>query len=74
MAPLTTQNSVHKFIGLVYYQRYMWERNFYALEILTDLKYSKDRFKWTEVEQKSFKEIKWIVSCIDLLYYADFNK
>ena len=31
-------------------------------------------FKWTEIEQKSFEEIKHIVTCDTLLAYTDLNK
>ena len=44
------------------------------LEPLTKLLYSKVKFKWTETEEKRFKEIQPILAHNILLAYTDFNK
>ena len=44
------------------------------LEPLTKLTSNKVKFKWTEVEQRTFKSIILTVDCNTLLSYPDFNK
>ena len=46
----------------------------HLLQLLTALTPTKVKFKWTDVEQKSFNEIKLIVSHETLLIHPDFNK
>ena len=41
---------------------------------LTALTSNKVKFKWIDVEQKSFDEIKHIITRNTLLAYPDFNK
>ena len=57
-------NEVSWFIGLVNYYQDMWERCSHALAYLTKIKFSKVKFKWTEIEQDDFKKKKWIVARI----------
>ena len=44
------------------------------LASLTNIMFSKVKFKWTKNEQDSFKEIKRIVACDTLSDYTDFNE
>ena len=44
------------------------------LEPLTKLTSNKVKFKWTEVEQRTFKSIILTVDCNNLLAYPGFNK
>ena len=46
----------------------------HLLHPLTALTSNKVEFKWTDVYQKAFDEIKLIVACDTLLAYPDFNK
>ena len=52
----------------------MCESYSHMLAPLTKLTPSKVKYKWTEVEQKSFKEIKRIVSPNILLAFPYFDK
>ena len=52
MTPPTTLKRYCKFVGLLNYNRGMWERLSHTLEPSTKLKDNKVTFKWTEVEQK----------------------
>ena len=52
----------------------MWIRRPYTLAPLTRLTYIKQRFKWTQVKQDDFEEIKRIVARDTLLTYLDFNE
>ena len=52
----------------------MWARGSHIFEPLTMLTSNKIEFKWTEVKQKVFKEIKQIVPCNNLLACQHSNK
>ena len=52
----------------------MWPRRSHTLAPLTKLTSIKTRFKWTQVEQDAFDEIKRIVARDNLLTYPDFNE
>ena len=68
------QKQVCSFIDLVDYYRDMWEKRSHLLRPLTALTSKKVKLKWTFVEQKTFNEIKLIVTRGTLLIYMDFNK
>ena len=74
MTPPINQKQVRSYIGLVHWYRYMCSKQAPLLKPLTALTSKKVKFKWTFVEQKSFYEIKWIVTHDTLLIYPDFNK
>ena len=71
---MTSYKLVRKFIGLVNYYCGMWESHSYMLAHLTKLTSSKVKYKWTEAEQKAFKEIKKIVAPNILLDFPYFDK
>ena len=52
----------------------MWTKRSHLLQPLNVLKSNTVKFKWTDVEQKTFDEIKRIVVCDTLLIYPYFNK
>ena len=52
----------------------MWANRSHLLHPLTALTPHKVRFKWTDVEQKAFDNIKRDVSQDTLLAYPDFNE
>ena len=52
----------------------MWSRWSHILYPLTVLTFPKVKFKWTDVEQEVFYEIKRTVACNTLLAYPDDNK
>ena len=61
-------------IGLVNYYRDIWDKWSHLLQPFTALTSNKVKFKYTEVEQKAFDEIKQIVTRDTLLIYPDFNE
>ena len=61
MTPPTYRRGVFNFMGLVYYYCGIWGILKYTLEPLTTLTSIKVNFKWNEVEQKYFKEIRQIM-------------
>ena len=52
----------------------MWPSQSHTLAPLTKLTYMKRNFKWTQVEQDDFDEIKRIGARDTLLTYPDFNE
>ena len=74
MTPPKNTREVHAFVGLVNYYRDMWARQSHLLHPLTALMPTKARFKWTDVEQKAFNDMKCTVSHNTLLAYQDVNK
>ena len=74
MLRMTSYKLVRKFTGLVNYYCDMWARHSYMLAHLTKSTSGKVKYKWTEVEQKAFKEIKRIVAPNILLAFPYFDK
>ena len=74
ICPPTTRKQLHQFIGLINYYRDMWWHHSDRLTPLTRLTSTKVPFKWTEVEQKAFENMKKIISRDVYLTYPDFNK
>ena len=56
------------------YYRDIQPRRSHTLATITKLTSIKRNFKWTQVEQDDFDEIKRIVACNTLLTYPDFNE
>ena len=52
----------------------MWPRWSHMLAPLTKLTSIKQRFKWTQVKQDGFEELKLIVEHGTLITYPDFNE
>ena len=74
MTPPRNQKQVRQFIRLLNYYRDICDRRLHLLQPLTEPTPYKVTFKWAGVEQKSFYEIKRIVSCNTLLAYPYFDK
>ena len=74
MMPPKNQNQVHVFIGLLNCYRDMWVRRSHLLQPLTTLTSDKVMFIQTDVEHKSFDDIKRIVVRYTLLVYPYFKK
>ena len=70
----TTRKALRSFIGIVNYYRNMWKGRASLLAPLTALTSVKSKWKWTEVEQKAFEEIKKVIAKETLLIYPNFNK
>ena len=69
----TTKSVVFKLIGLVNYYRNIWSKRLHTFQLLTRSMSKKFKFKWTEIIQKVFDEVKTIVECNTLLYYTYLN-
>ena len=52
----------------------MWNRQSHLLQPLTELRSNKVSFKWTDIEQKAFYDIKRVFYRDTLLSYPHFNK
>ena len=52
----------------------MWARRSHLLHPLTEILSPKSKFKWTDVEQKSFDDNNRTVAHNTLLAYPDLNK
>ena len=74
MKPIKKTKDVHVFTGIVNYYNDMRTKRSHQLHPLTALMSHKVRFKWTDLEQKVFDEIKYAVSQETLLEYPDFNR
>ena len=62
MKPTKNTNEVRALIGIVNYYKDMWAKRSHLLHHLTALTPNKVKFKWTDVEQKAFGKIKYIVA------------
>ena len=71
--PPTKRKELRKFIGMINYYRDMWTKRSETLAPLTRLCSKKNKWQWTEVEQKAFDTIKKTVSKEVLLSYPNFN-
>ena len=74
ITPPKNTKEVRAFIGIINYYRYMWDRRSHLLHPLTEITSPKVKFKWNNVEQKTFDDIKCDVSHDTLLAYWYFDK
>ena len=74
IAPPTTKKELRRFIGMVNYYRDMWERRSHLLAPLASLTSKSSKWKWTEVEDTAFKDIKNVIAREVMLSYPDFSK
>jgi RNase H-like domain found in reverse transcriptase/Integrase zinc binding domain/Reverse transcriptase (RNA-dependent DNA polymerase) len=74
MTPPTNKRSLRRFIGMVNYYRFMWRHRSQILAPLSSLSGANSPFKWTEVHQKAFEEMKRIVSQEVLLSFPDYTQ
>ena len=61
-------------MGIVNYYMDMWSKWSHLIQTLTALTSHKVKFKWTDLEQKVFDEIKRAVYQDNLLEYTYFNR
>ena len=64
-----TREQLRQFIGVINYYRDMWPRHSHILAPLSKLVSPNMKFKWTDIEQKAFEEIKKVISKDVLLNY-----
>ena len=74
MKPPKNTEKVRTFIVIFNYYRDMWSKRSHLIYPLTALMSHKVKFKWTDVEHKSFYDIKRAVSQDTLLSYPNFNQ
>ena len=74
IAPPKNVKQLRSFLGMVNYYRDMWIRRSHILAPLNALNRKGVKWRWTEVEQKAFDDIKRVMSKETLLHYPDFNK
>jgi RNase H-like domain found in reverse transcriptase/Integrase zinc binding domain len=74
MTPPKNKRQLRRFIGLVNYYRFMWKFRSHILAPLAALAGKNTPFKWTDVHQQAFQEMKKIVSKEVLLSFPDYNK
>ena len=65
---------VSAFIGIINYYMDMWAKRSHLLHPLIALTSNKVKFKWVDLEQKVFDDIKRDVSQETSLSYPDFSK
>ena len=69
-----TKKQLRGFIGMVNFYRDMWPKRSELLAPLSSMTSSNVKFKWTEVHDSSFNEMKKIMARETLLAFPDFNK
>ena len=74
LTPPSTKRLLRRFLGMINFYRDMWRRRSHTLAPLTALCSATAKYKWTDVEQKAFEDIKAIISRETLLAYPDFTK
>ena len=67
------RRQLRSFLGFVDYYKKICYQWFLILEPLTRISSDNTKFKWTEVKQKSFKEMKNMMAKKNLQHYPDFN-
>ena len=74
IATPTKRKEVRSFLGMVNFYRDMWPRRSEILAPLTALTSSSVKWKWTEVEERAFQEMKRVMARETLLAFPDFSK
>ena len=74
IAPPKTVKQLRSFLGVVNYYRDMWIRRSHLLAPLNELNKKGVKWRWGQVEQRAFDNIKRVMSKETLLHYPDFNK
>ena len=74
LTPPKTKRQLRRFLGMVNYYRDMWKRRSHLIAPLTAIVSPTAKFVWTKECQKSFDDIKKVISRETLLAYPDFNK
>ena len=74
MTPPNNTKYLSEFIGIVKYYRDMWSKWSHLLYTLTILTSNRANFKWTDVEQKAFDDIKRAIAHYTLLAYLHLNE
>lgn len=72
--PPTNKKELRRFIGIVNYYRDMWVRRSHILAPLAALTSKGAKWKWTEVKQKAFNDMKRVIARDVMLAYPDFSK
>ena len=74
IATPTKRKELRAFLGMVNFYRDMWSKRSEILAPLTALTSSSNPWKWTEIEDNLFKEMKKVMARETLLAFPNFNK
>ena len=74
LTPPTTKRQLRDFLGMINYYHDMWQGRSHILARLTAMCSAKAKYVWGDKEQKTFKDIKAIMSQETLLAFPDFAK
>ena len=69
-----TQKQLRRFIGMVNYYRDMWPLRSHCLAPLSSLTSAKVKWKWTQLHQDSFEQMKALMAKETLVTFPDFTK
>ena len=72
--PPTNLTQLRSFIGLINFYCDMWKKRSHILAPLAALQSKNVKWRWTEVKQNAFDEIKRMISRDVLLAFPDFSK
>jgi len=72
--PPTNKRALRGFIGLVNWYRHMWKRRSHLLAPMAAMAGANTPFNWTDECQRSFTELKRIISKEVLLTFPDYTK
>ena len=70
----TSTKEVHSFVGLINYYKDTWPKRAHILSPLTELCSTGTKFKWTDVHESSFQQMKKLVAEDVLLTFPDHSK
>ncbi len=73
IAAPTNKKELRSFIGVVNYYRDMWIRRSHLLAPLAELTSKSAKWKWEEIHEKSFRDIKNVIAREVMLAYPDFT-
>jgi ABC-type polar amino acid transport system ATPase subunit len=65
------RKQLRAFIGMVNHHRDLYPRHSHILALLSSMTLAKVRCQWTEVHQKAFNDIKWVIVKETLLAFPD---
>ena len=69
-----TRKQLRRFIGMVNYYRDMWPLRSHCLAPLSSLTSAKVKWKWTQLHQDSFEQMKALMAKETLVTFPDFSK
>ena len=74
IAPPKNVKQLRSFLGIVNYYRDMWMHRSHILAPLNALNQKETKWRWGEVKQRAFDNMKQVIAKETLLHYPDFSK